>query len=388
MAKGSVSFLSEGRYQARAPGDRRSLGVYPTREEAAGVLALVVFEQTRGAWVDEGPNTFVKYAGRVLDAREADGYRTVRDERNRFKNHIQCAPFAGKAIDKIETSDISQWLRLLARKDAACASARARPRKLSRSTIKGCLTLVSAVFTEAIEAGVVDSNPCVGLRVRKKEEVTRERWGYLLPAEQRALAECEAIPRAHRLLIRIAVGTGLREGELCCLHLADVHVDGPAPHVIVRFGSPGKSPKNGKIRKVPLFGDGLAAVREWTDAVLPELLERTKSGCYQNAHGLLAPTQRGSYRSKGKPLDRHWYTFSRALKAAGVDRHLRWHDLRHTCAVSLLRGWWGHKWRLEEVCAMLGHSSISVTERYAHLAETPLDDAARRTLGSAPTFER
>jgi integrase len=60
-------------------------------------------------------------------------------------------------------------------------------------------------------------------------------------------------------------------------------------------------------------------------------------------------------------------------------RHVRWHDLRHTCASSLVAGWWGRRWTLQEVQAYLGHSSITMTERYAHLAESVVKDAARET---------
>lgn len=60
------------------------------------------------------------------------------------------------------------------------------------------------------------------------------------------------------------------------------------------------------------------------------------------------------------------------VEAAGIKRRIRWHDLRHTCATSLLAGWWGgRKWTLDEVCGYLGHSSVKVTERYARkLGET------------------
>jgi hypothetical protein len=44
-------------------------------------------------------------------------------------------------------------------------------------------------------------------------------------------------------------------------------------------------------------------------------------------------------------------------------------------------GWFGQKWSLEEVKALLGHRSITTTERYAHLGETALKEAARRSNG-------
>ena len=70
----------------------------------------------------------------------------------------------------------------------------------------------------------------------------------------------------------------------------------------------------------------------------------------------------------------NWVQYTRA-----IGRHVRFHDLRHTCASALVSGVWGRAWSLQEVCAFLGHSSISVTERYAHFAGTALETAAKET---------
>jgi hypothetical protein len=79
------------------------------------------------------------------------------------------------------------------------------------------------------------------------------------------------------------------------------------------------------------------------------------------------PGRGGERRSHGTP-PKQWHAW---LRSAGITRRVRWHDLRHTCATSLLAGWWGRKWTLDEVCRFLGHSGIQVTERYARkLAET------------------
>lgn len=49
-------------------------------------------------------------------------------------------------------------------------------------------------------------------------------------------------------------------------------------------------------------------------------------------------------------------------------RAVRFHDFRHTFASHLIMGTWGRAWRLEEVQILLGHTSITTTQRYAHLA--------------------
>jgi integrase len=78
----------------------------------------------------------------------------------------------------------------------------------------------------------------------------------------------------------------------------------------------------------------------------------------------------------------------RALERVGIKRHIRFHDLRHTCASHLLQGTWAPKMirgplRLEEVKAWLDHSDIGVTQRYAHLAP----DAIRGKVVNAANLD-
>ncbi len=69
---------------------------------------------------------------------------------------------------------------------------------------------------------------------------------------------------------------------------------------------------------------------------------------------------------------------------AGIERRVPFHALRHTCASMLVSGEWGRAWTIEEVCAFLGHSSITVTQRYAHLCRGALQRAASQTLATTP----
>lgn len=68
-------------------------------------------------------------------------------------------------------------------------------------------------------------------------------------------------------------------------------------------------------------------------------------------------------------LQAEWTT---ARQATGID--CRWHDLRHTCASWLVQA----GVPLYTVAQFLGHSSTTVTQRYAHLAPQHLADAVRK----------
>jgi integrase len=156
---------------------------------------------------------------------------------------------------------------------------------------------------------------------------------------------------------------------------ADVHLDAEVPYVTVRYGKPPTKPtKNGLVREIPLLPMAQRALREWYAV-------RAKT-CTDNDKGLAFPAARGGYRSEGKVLGRrHQEIWKKLLADAGIKRHLVWHDLRHTCGTALLGGYFGRKWRLEEIQQFLGHQQIEMTQRYAHAIQQTLTDAARETAG-------
>lgn len=69
--------------------------------------------------------------------------------------------------------------------------------------------------------------------------------------------------------------------------------------------------------------------------------------------------------------------FTTACARAGIN-DFRIHDLRHTCAAWLV----SEGVPLSEVWDLLGHQSITMTERYAHLAPERVRSAVARLEGS------
>jgi integrase len=81
----------------------------------------------------------------------------------------------------------------------------------------------------------------------------------------------------------------------------------------------------------------------------------------------------GSYLDR-TVIARRWH--DPALRDAGIDMHLRVHDLRHTAAAAwLIAG----KQSLEYVPRQLGHASIRQTQVYAHLERRGRAQAAANT---------
>jgi integrase len=386
---GSVVEHRSGRFLVRvirADGERKSLGTYPTGAEAEAVLAAALRQMAEAGALAIGGATFRAFGERALNQRELDGVRGIRTERSRWRVHLAHAPFADDPIAGVDAREVVEFVRALATRRA---KDRRRSRRISRQTVQRCAALMRVLFDEAVVAGLRPDNPCSGLKLlrtlKADPTATEDKWTVLAANEQAAIMSCERIPSWARLMIGFAIGTGLRQGEQWNLELRDLHVDGTKPHVVVRYGSSGKTTKSGRIRRVPLFGIGLDSAKAW--------LGQLKSFAPSNPLGLVFPTPSGTRRQVGAPKatrrikapdgkvarDAKVDLFHEWTRAAGIDRTVRWHDLRHTCASSLVAGWWGRRWLLEEVREMLGHSSVLVTEKYAHFADSAIDRAARQT---------
>lgn len=304
---------------------------------------------------------FVDHARTILDRREREGIRGIYHERNRFSTHIEHASFASMSLAEIRPRDLRSWVRDMAEKRA-----QGTDHPLATDTIKRAFSLVSAVFTAAVEDDLIEMNPASDVRVKKRADAraTVEKWTILSLEEQKALAACVSIPVCDRLAIRFAIATGLRQGEQFSLRLTDLHTGPDNPHVVVRFGGARDlPPKSGKIRKVVLFGDGLIAARQW--------LYELSTFAPENPLALVFPTPKGGRRAVGKPLG-NGGMFRLHLRRIGVTRRVRWHDLRHTFCSNLVTGVLGQTWPLLMVKEMAGHSSVTITERYAHVGQKDL----------------
>lgn len=167
-------------------------------------------------------------------------------------------------------------------------------------------------------------------------------------------------------IILVAVMTGLRLGELCSVTWGAV--DFETGFVMVR-NTDACQTKSGDERSVPpLAGDALTVLQrldaEWRAAGRPG-----NTHVFLSAHGK-ALTSKAAQRDVSKK-------FKQYARPARLPEHVHFHSLRHTCASRLVQ----RGVSLPIVPAVLGHSSIQVTQRYAHLAPDVLTKAMRETFG-------
>jgi integrase len=368
---GSVAQLPSGKFSVRltlADGKRKRLGPFNTEAEA-----LVARDEFKTALVDPPPpgDSFRSQGESFIAKRDRSGeLRSVKNEWAKWRTHLLVARFVDAPVASITQADVEAWVAEMKRKNGASPHGRGPRKPLTWKTRHDVLLLLKQILKSAGNHAADDVH-------MKRERRTHEPWTYLNADEQRALLTCEAIPAEDRLVMMFAIGTGIRQGEQFSLRLEDLHVDGERPHIVVRYGSKLYAPKNGKIRHVPLFGIGLKAAKLWLEA-LPTFAPK-------NPLGLVFPGRGGGHRGKGKHLHRNGREkvnlFAEYLRMAGIMRPVRWHDLRHTCASSLVAGWWGRAWSLFEVSKLLGHHSVTMTEIYAHLSKNVLASAAEATPG-------
>ncbi len=154
-----------------------------------------------------------------------------------------------------------------------------------------------------------------------------------------------------RAVLETLYGAGLRVSELCGLDLGDVETTGSAD-----LGSVRVLGKGSKERVVPLGSAAVAAVRAYLERrdelSDPRTGARDPRALFLSRRGVRLGVRRVQHLV-------HRYG---ALGAGRADLHP--HALRHTCATHLLDG--GAD--LRAIQKMLGHESLSTTQRYTHVS--------------------
>jgi integrase len=219
-------------------------------------------------------------------------------------------------------------------------------KKLAKKTANNCLTILRRLLAVAKKRGLITTVPEVEwLRLPAPEFdfLDFEEGGRII----------EGSSGEWRTMIVVALRTGLRQGELLGLRWEDV--DLKAGKLMVRQsivnGEVGP-PKSGKAREVPLSDEARAELKAHRHLRGPLVF------CRIDGEALTVANCRG-------PL-------AAACKKAGL-RHVSWHVLRHSFASHLvMRGA-----PLKVVQELLGHSTIMMTMRYAHLAPEVSRDAVQ-----------
>ncbi|HOW55143.1 MAG TPA: site-specific integrase [Syntrophorhabdaceae bacterium] len=260
---------------------------------------------------------FKTVAGRYLQWLKDNQKGTVADQ-NRYDNHLE-GPIGNTRLDEIDPAILEKLKKNLFGDG------------LSPQSVKHVLGLIRRIVNKAIDLKLWGgTNP---VRKGSLPRVSNTRLRFLSQAESQALIE--ACNDHLKPIVVTALSTGMRRGEILSLHWDQVDLE----HGFIFL----EKTKSGKRREIPI-----STILKETLAALPR--DPEVPWVFYNA------------RTK-EPWKEIKRSFASALEAAKI-KDFHFHDLRHTFASHLVM----NGTPLATVSQLLGHSDISMTMRYAHLA--------------------
>ena len=301
-------------------------------EQAAAVIMSQVFQQTYGlertdkSFEDFLVETFLPYSDANKRSFRCDAIACA--TLNRF--------FKGYTLRQITPPEIERFKQWFLAKPIEYGPKDDRKEKKRKpATVNVHLRILSKILSMAVDADLLDSNPC---RKVKQLKANNARMRVLTPSEELALLS--ALGGSHlQEIVLVALNTGMRKGEILGLRWDDV--DFYQGVLRVEEGKTGK-------RQVPM------------NRIVRDLLQEKERGTY------VFPSP-----VAGEKLVDIKTGFHRALRDAKV-RNFRFHDLRHTAA-SRMADAGADAFPL---CAIFGWSDIRMALRYTHSTT----DAIRRAV--------
>ena len=236
--------------------------------------------------------------------------------------------FGSKRLDQIKRHEISAW-HVSLREDG-----------LSPAYADRFLAILRHALNMAVEWEMLEKNPATGVKLFNIDSNRT----YRLNSDEvsRLVATLNSYKNRPVCLIALfALSTGMRIGEILKTRWSDINKEDRALLV------PASNAKTKKSRSIPL-----------NDSAISVLDQLDTEGKFDHVF---------INRRSGKPyttISRQWV---KVREAAGLPR-LRIHDLRHQFASLLVN----EGVSLYIVKSLLGHSQISTTEKYSHLANDSL----------------
>ena len=232
------------------------------------------------------------------------------------------------------------------------------------ATINRHLATIKHMFTKAVEWDFVEDEALRRVRKVKQLEENNRRLRYLTKEECQTLTEaCSVSNNIHlKAIVIMALNTGMRRGEILSLR-RDKHLDMKHGFILL------DNTKNGERREIPINNTLRAALQELPVRLdIPYVFYNPKTD---------------------KPYDDIKNSFNKALRKAGI-KDFHFHDLRHTFASHLVMAGVD----ITSVKELLGHKSLVMTLRYAHLspkhlvkAVNILDDTLNENVNYTKTIQ-
>ena len=366
--EGTISRRKDGRWEGRyyvptEDGPKRKVIYGKTRAEVSEKLTKALSDRANGIVYDNENITIGEYLDVWL---KGSVYGSVRQstydrDTNLVNNHIK--PVLGSLkLKKLNSAHVQNFYRN--RLDTG----------LSASTVRKIHDILRRGLAQAVDWHLTQRN--VADVVKPPRPVPKEIVA-LSTDETRRLLDAAAEDRLEALYV-LAVHTGMRQGEMLALRWQDVDIENAVLSVRrtltrrggkVAFGEPKTKKSRRSIRLTPQAVDALRAHLE------RQLRDMEILGDHYQDQGLIFTTDTGAPIN---PSNLRQRSFTPLLKRAGLP-HMRFHDLRHTCATLLLsRG--VHPKFVQEP---LGHATIAITlDTYSHVMPS-MGDATAKAMEDA-----
>lgn len=252
-------------------------------------------------------------------------------------------------------------------------------RDLSSATVNTYHARLKCFFTWCVSQGIIKRNPLERLKrpkLQRKEKrfLTREQYETILRCieadavmkeggmvKQASLKEGEVRWLAD--VVRFAIGTGLRVGELTSLRWHSVDLNN---RLITIRNEAGFTTKSGHERTLPIDGEALEVV---------EKLFQMRSS-ESDGYVFTGTSRREGSKDK---LNSTYVSkrFLRYVRLAKLPEGISFHTLRHTYVSWMIMA----GVPVPVVQKLAGHADITTTMRYAHLAPNSLRDAVAKVFG-------
>ncbi|MBI4999021.1 MAG: site-specific integrase [Rhodocyclales bacterium] len=322
----TITQRENGKWQAKV----RCHGVttsetFSTKSAAESWARRQESEVERGLWRDnsEAERTLLRDAlDRYRD--EVSVKKRGHDQERSLINILRDAQIARVTLARIRSADIASLVELWRKSGAAPA------------TISRRLALLSHVFETARKSWGMDGlgNP---VRLIQLPKLNNARERRVTDDEIEALCQAAAQTACLPAMIRIAVETGMRRGEIVGMHWQDIDLE----KRVVRL----PMTKNGYARDVPLSSRAVDVLRKQRRNISGQVFQVREDSVTQ--------------------------AFDRACVRAQVE-DLRFHDLRHEATSRL-----AEKLSVHELAKVTGHRDLRMLMRYYH----PRAEDLARKLG-------
>lgn len=317
----------------------------PTKAHAVALLArrrLESAERRKGLHLGgRGMPTVAEILSSYIRNAEDRGRRST-DTMKRKAAHVQASALANRRADQLTVADIEAYAR------ARLAAAK----KPAPATVNRELAVLRAALRWVAKRGDIPAWSIPPIQMLREPP---GRVRVLSAEEERRLLD--ACPPRLRLVVLIALNTGMRRGEILGLRWRDIDLE----HGFIRVerSAPGgeRGTKSGARRDVPM-NRALRAIFGTMDRGAPDAL-------------VIATESGKPYRNLARDF---------ALARARADlTDFRFHDTRHTAAsrVAMSGG------TLLDIRDLLGHTTTAMAERYSHLMASRIREAVDRIATGA-----